>query len=209
MCLIIILKCKHYLKTAQRKINMTICILAGGKGKRIGNEKHFICLKGKRLIDYALETADKTGLKIVLSSGQIKIDGVETVKDIKGEGPIAGLYACLLRYGRCLIFPCDMPFLTAEFITFLREKSHYHDITICRINGKIQPQVGVYSGSCLPYIEENIEQRKFSLLGLLEEKNIKIKVIEEVEVKNFGSPEKLFFNINTIKELKRAEEIFE
>ena len=186
---------------------MTVCILAGGKGKRIGSDKCFLTLKGKKFIDYTLEIAAETGLKVIVAAGQKNIDGIESVKDIKGEGPIAGLYSALLKNSRVLIFPCDMPFLTPEFLLFLRKESNQYDITVCRINGKIQPQVGVYSNNCLPYIEKKIENLQFDIHGLLDEKNLEFNIVEETEVKNFGNPERLFFNINTMEELNRAEEI--
>ena len=192
----------------------TICILAGGKGRRLGAEKWLLTLKGRRLLDYAVDIAKQItkglNVQIIVASGQndIRLAGIESVRDLKGKGPIAGLYVSLLR-SSSLIFPCDMPFLTSEFLYCLLEKSIACDITICRIKDKLQPQVGVYSNKCLPYIEDNIERNQLSLLELIKNRGLAINIIKEQEVKNYGAPERLFFNINTREDFAKAEEMVE
>ena len=191
------------------KEKLVICILAGGKSRRMGEEKCFMELRGKNLINRALDIANELKGEIFISIGKkdIKIKGAKTLRDIKGEGPIAGLYRALLEREKVLIFPCDTPFLTPQLLSFIWRRGENFDITVCRIKNIIQLQVGVYSNRCLPYIEKRIERNRLSLMGLLEEKALKVEIIEEEEIKIFGDPEKLFFNINTKEELRKAEEI--
>ncbi len=113
----------------------------------------------------------------------------------------------ILRNSSSLIFPCDMPFLTSEFLYCLLEKSIGSDITICGVKGRLQPRVGVYLDRCLPYIEDKIEKSQLSLLVLIKNNELSANIIEEKEVKNYGQPERLFFNINTKDELEKTADM--
>lgn len=186
-----------------------ICILAGGESKRIGTDKCSLLLGGKRLIDYAIATARKTGLSVLIASGKREYANAQSVKDSKGTGPIAGLYSSLLLYDPVLIIPCDMPFLTAELLAFLAERSEGFDVTLFRIGEKIQPQVGVYSRACLPYIERTIVRKKYSLFEIINEEHLKVNIVDEREIRHFKNFELCFYNINTRGDLARAEEIVE
>lgn len=190
---------------------LTICILAGGKGKRIGTEKWKVQIKGKRLLDYATEIAIKTTklieAKTIIASGKydIQLEDIESVQDIKGNGPLAGLYTALLQSGKVLILPCDMPFLTPELLSFLIENSVGHDITICRIGDRLQPQVGVYSKRCLPHLKDQMNKNLFALQDLAQNRNLAVCILDENELQKFGPLEKLFLNINTREDLEKAE----
>lgn len=111
--------------------------------------------------------------------------------------------------GSSLIFPCDMPFLTSEFLSCLLEKSIDCDITICRIKGRLQPQVGVYSNKCLLYIEDNIKRNQLSLVELTKNRELSKNIIKEQEVRTYGEPQRLFFNINTREDFAKAEGMVE
>ena len=102
-----------------------------------------------------------------------------------------------------------MTFLTSELLYCLLEKSIGSDITICRIKGRLQPQVGVYSSKCLPYIEDNIKRNQLSLVELTKNRELSKNIIKEQEVKNYGAPERLFFNINTREDFAKAEGMVE
>lgn len=191
------------------KSAIPICILAGGKSTRISVDKSNLLLKDRNLLDNAIQIGMMTGRKIYVSSGKrdMELDGVEIVKDIQGEGPIAGLMACLVKNKKILMFPCDMPFLTPGFLAALEEQSSNFDITVCRIDKRLQPQVGIYSDRCLPLIKLAIEQKNYSLHNLVHEKTFKVNIVEEEQVGKFGSPSRLFHNINTMADLKAARKM--
>ncbi len=191
---------------------VTACILAGGRGGRIGGDKCGKILGGRRLIDYALELAGRLVEagdtdRTVVAGGRNDLDtgDTEVLEDIAGVGPMAGLHACMVRYGRTLLFPCDMPFLNEPFLRSLIRKSLCHDIVTCRMGGLVQPQVGVFSGACLEALEDMIGQERYSLFRMVKECGLRVLVVEEEEVAEFGDPARIFLNINTNEELRRAE----
>jgi len=186
----------------------SVCVLAGGKGRRMGGGKCQALVAGRRLIDRAIETAKRTGLEVfVTGREELRVEGAEFLRDTRGEGPIAGLYSCLVRSKRTILLPCDMPLLTPEFLRFLLEESEGYDVLLCEVGGRLQPQVGVYTRRCLPAIERNIARGRFSLLSILEEGGLKVRVLGEGEVAKFGEPRRLFLNLNTREDLKLAEEL--
>ncbi len=181
-------------------------ILAGGKGRRLGMDKAMVPLMGRSLLSWAVEKASLLGIPVVVLSGRRTIEGVECLMDKKGEGPMAGLLVALEVFERVLLFPVDMPFLHPGFLAFLLREGEGRDLLVCRVGGEIQPQVGVYSRRCLPFVEERLERGAWSLKGLLEEP-LDGRVLEEDEVALWGNPARLFFNINTPEDLERAREM--
>jgi len=183
-----------------------VCLLAGGRGRRMGGEKCGRILCGRRLIEWALEAARGTGLKVFVAGGEpIEGEGATFLRDEKGEGPIAGLLSCLRRCERVVLLPCDMPFLTSELLRFLLRRAEGLDLLAPEVGGRLQPQVGVYGRACLPIIERNIERGELSLLALFEEPSLRRGVVGEEEVRKFGDPGRLFLNLNTEEDLRRAE----
>jgi molybdopterin-guanine dinucleotide biosynthesis protein A len=192
----------------------TVCILAGGRGGRIGGDKCGKILGNRRLIDYSLELSRRlvtAGLaeRVVIAGGVSNLESgdAELIEDLAGAGPMAGLHACLVRYGRTLLLPCDMPFLNTPFLRLLLEKSRHTDIVTCRVGELVQPQVGVYSAECLGAVDEMIGQGRYSLFRMLQEGGLKVLVLEEEDVERFGDPVRLFLNINTADDLRHAEKL--
>ena len=182
-----------------------VCILAGGRGRRLGMDKAMVELGGKTLLSLALEKAHPLGVPVVVSSGRRTIPGVECVRDRKGEGPMAGIYAALELFYRILVFPVDMPFLPWEFLHFLMGEGSKVDILVCRVRGVVQPQVGVYSRVARPFLEERLDRGDWALRRVLQE-SLDVRVLEEEDLEGWGDLERLFFNINTPVDLERARE---
>lgn len=200
-------------KVTAKMRDTTVCILAGGSGRRMGGQKCLQFLMGKRLIDHAISVAEEVKRRgqcsaLVVSCGdnELSLNGTETLKDVDGQGPMAGLYSCLLAYGRTLIFPCDMPFLTADFLLFLLERAAGHDITVCRLAGFVQPQVGIYSAGCLSRVKELIRAGTYSLFKLTRDGKLNVRIVDEEEFFHIGDPDKIFLNINTSEELEKARQ---
>ncbi len=183
-----------------------IGILAGGEGRRIGQDKAVLKLGKETLLEMALNKARPLGLPVRVLSGKRLIEGVNCIQDSYGKGPMAGLYAALGFFEKVLMFPVDMPFLTTEFLRFLLVKGKKHDVLICRVDGHIQPQIGVYSHRCLPLIEARLERGDWMLKALIEEP-LNVGVVEEEEIALWGDPKVLFLNINTHADLHRAQQL--
>ncbi len=190
-------------KESQERV---ICILAGGKGKRIGKDKALIKLCNKRLIDIAVENAKLFSKNIVISCGKRRLNLCVEIEDMIGEGPMAGIYSVLRNYKRVLFFPVDMPFIEPHLFEVLWERSKNYHITIVKFKKRLIPTLGVYTNECVFLLERKIKKKDLSLKLFVKEASDKLKVNilshEDLKVKK---EEIIFLNINTEEDLKIAE----
>ena len=78
-----------------RENRYTLLLLAGGKSKRMGENKAELLYNGKTFVDNLIEKAKQLGIKqIYLSGYQQEQEGLKVVKDVyQGVGPIGGIHA--------------------------------------------------------------------------------------------------------------------
>lgn len=92
---------------------LRVCILAGGRGHRLGGEKSRVQLAGEPLLSHVLRAARATGLPVSV----IRRD------DQPGLGPLGGMVTAMRRFrAEAFVFlACDMPFINAPMITRLAD----------------------------------------------------------------------------------------
>ncbi|MFN4132429.1 MAG: molybdenum cofactor guanylyltransferase [Caldimicrobium sp.] len=207
-------------------------VLAGGKGERIGGNKPFKYLKGKPLIFWALkpylelnlpiwislrDSAQKKEIITLLSSLSLPIKDFDFLLDsplYKGMGPISGLYSAMVKASKDTIFivsAVDQPFIlkeAVEYLLFLGEIFLNFSIVFIKEDAP-EPFPGVYPSSLLHELKEFLEKNKSkSMKGFLHfllKKNLLVfsDFWHKIDFKGY-----LFYNINTIEELKEAEACF-
>ncbi len=192
---------------------LTAIILAGGKSSRIGSDKDKAILKlnGKHLIDIVISK-----LKHIVGDNIIIVGPPErypsykqVVPDLFNQrGLLVGLYSGLKastsRYN--LVVGCDMPFLKVELLQYMRDRIGSNDIIIPRYTKNyIEPLCAIYSKDCLSVMERNIEAGILSIRRIFP--YLKVKYIEEKEIKRVDSELNSFFNINYKEDFIRAEEL--
>lgn len=192
---------------------LTAIILAGGKSSRIGSDKDKAILKlnGKHLIDIVISK-----LKCIVGDNIIIVGPPEkypsykqVVPDLFNQrGLLVGLYSGLKssasRYN--LVVGCDMPFLKVELLQYMRDKIGSNDIIIPRYaKNYIEPLCAIYSKDCLSVMERNIEAGILSIRKIFP--FLKVKYIEEKEIKRVDPELNSFFNINYKEDFIKAEEL--
>ena len=188
-------------------MNATGIILAGGKSSRMGTDKGLIELNGKKMVQYLIDVFKSLGLPVIIVANNVEYGSFEAkfVQDrIKDHGPLAGIATGLFYSSteKNVILSCDTPFITSELISFLLEESENETITITKSFDRLHPLIGVYSKSCLPIIEQELDKNNLRLRDLCDKVNAKT-----VDVSNndqFNSPD-LFKNINTKEELEKLK----
>ncbi|HWI51047.1 MAG TPA: molybdenum cofactor guanylyltransferase [Symbiobacteriaceae bacterium] len=183
-------------------------ILAGGQSSRMGVNKALLDFGGEPLIGRVARqfTAWFDQVVVVTNSPeQYAFLGLPMAGDrIPGLGPLGGLEAGLTasRFEHAFFAACDMPFLNEGLIRYLLDAAPDHDIVVPRVGGEFEPMHAVYTRSCLPAITANLEARRLKLLRLFDA--VRVRVVEEPEIRPFGAPERLFFNCNTPEDLAQA-----
>ena len=92
-----------------KKVPIEAAILAGGKSRRMGRDKHSIRLGGRTLLAHA---------KAALVEAECTPRVVATDRQ-PGLGPLGGIATALQQtnHSRVMFVSCDMPFLTGELLT--------------------------------------------------------------------------------------------
>jgi len=192
---------------------LTAIILAGGKSSRIGSgqDKAILKLNGKRLIDIVISKLKHiVGDNIIIVGPTEKYPSYkQVVPDLFNQkGLLVGLYSGLKtsvsQYN--LVVGCDMPFLKVELLQYMRDKIDSNDIIIPRYaRSYVEPLCAIYSKVCLEVMKRNIK------VGILSVRKIfpylKVKYIEEKEIKRVDPELNSFFNVNYKEDFIRAEEL--
>lgn len=189
------------------KKNITGIILAGGNNYRMGVNKAFIEINGKRLIDNILSVYQKIFSEIIIVTNDplcyLEFNDTVVVTDIyKRKGPLGGIYTGLFYASNDYSFvaACDMPFLNKDFILYMIEQSGRNDIIVPELSEGFQALHAVYSRRCLSTIKKMISSDKLKIIGLY--KKMRLLKITEEKIKPFNKSGNIFINVNTPDDLK-------
>lgn len=159
---------------------------------------------------------EKTGLPPSLKDGcdirlvnDEEVEGLSTSK--KSIGPVLGLYNGLsnIRARSALVTAFDMPFISYELLSLLREEAscigNKEAVIISREKG-FESLCSIYSKRFLKRLEYNINRGEFKIS--LSYNISDIRTIEEKSLKGIGIDSLNFFNINRKEDLLEFNKIF-
>jgi molybdopterin-guanine dinucleotide biosynthesis protein A len=148
-------------------LGVTGFIIAGGKSSRMGQEKAFLPLQGKELIEHTLRKVREATEEYFIVGPKDKFMAYgRTVPDqFPGAGPLGGIHAALkrTRTDLSLVLAVDTPFVKTEFLEFLIEQASHMGamITVPRADGRLQPLCAVYHKDFLAVAEKAIKAGNF------------------------------------------------
>jgi len=193
-------------------------VLAGGFSKRFGQDKGLLKLTGKPLILHILDkvsTVVDEVLVVVSSKSQEKaytcflkqkakivIDKYETQNPLVGA--LTGFEKAQGKYS--LLLPCDTPFVSSQIASFLLELCVNKDAVIPRWpNGHIEPlQAVYYTKSALNVADKALEDKKQNMRSMIASLK-KVLYVSTLVLKQIDPKLMTFFNINALKDLRKAE----
>ena len=189
-------------------------ILAGGKNTRMGSEKALLKIGDRLIIDVISSTLRPVTDEILIVSGNHDVYARycdRVVEDIASNcGPLGGIHAGLVQVvnSRALVTACDMPFVSTALARLLIKEAAVFDILVPRYRGYPEPLFSVYNKTCIDTIEERIARGQNKISGLYHA--LRVKYLEEDKMR-VAEPEleKVFFNINTPSDLKKAQIIMQ
>jgi molybdopterin-guanine dinucleotide biosynthesis protein A len=124
-----------------------------------------------------------------------------------GKGSLGGIYSGLRaarsEYG--LVVACDMPFLDLSLLRYMILLSPGQDVVIPRIGGLTEPLHAIYSKQCLQPIERVLAGGGGRIIEFFPE--VRVRYVEEQEIKLFDPQCLSFFNINTPADLEKARSL--
>ena len=188
--------------------SVTGFVLAGGKSSRMGQDKAFIQLAGRTLLAHALELAKSaTGSVWIVGSKEKFAAFGQVVEDIyPGHGPLAGIHSALTSTHTelNLIIAVDMPFLQADFLSYLVAQARIDTATtvVPEAGTGLQPLCAVYRRGFAKVAERALVADKNKVERLVAE--VETRVIKHDELERNGFSEEMFRNLNTELDCEEA-----
>ena len=174
-------------------------ILAGGKSRRMGENKAFLTLEGKTFLARISEQLG--GFEEVLlsadSADKYECENLQVVEDIYPDcGPISGLYSalCVCRSDYLLAVSCDMPLFPKELAQYMSElvAGPYDAFVAVTRDERRQPLCTIYAKRAAGIIEQRIKIGRYSLLGALDN-----MYVLDIPLQHSPFPDDVALNINT------------
>ena len=187
-------------------------VLAGGANTRFnGIAKGLLEVGGRRIVDRVLDAlrgaTDELFLITNDSSVRAAVRDVPAFVDVRRErGSLIGLYSALSHCRDSVIVAAwDMPFLAPALLAELRERGEQSSAAAIP-EGPFGPEplCAYYPRSCLAMVEEQIERGELRLSALIDALPSRV-IVPRDEVAQFGSPARLFANINSAADLADAQ----
>ena len=195
--------------------NILAVVLAGGKSKRFGEDKNYIKLGEKTLLEHVLfKISNKFEEILIVSSQNLKIKkkrNVIVIPDCFDDfGPLAGVLSSMKwvkenqkQYKWIATFPSDTPFFEISIIEEYKKRINIPDSSLyfVKSNNKRHNIFGLWSINLLEVLEDDLINNNFRKVEDWANK-IGVKTID-IEVKKFDP----FFNINTKEDFEEAKKI--
>ena len=198
--------------TNEKVDDVTGVVLAGGRSSRYGQNKALIKFEDVPLIERVLNTMGSVFHHVIIITNtpneyaHLQIPMVEDI--IKGLGPLGGIYTGLKAISdpKGFFVACDMPRLNPDLIRHMVAISDDFDVVVPKISWKIEALHGLYAKRCLDSIEGLIHSKTYQIFRFFPK--VRVRFVDEVEIRRWDPDLMSFFNINTPDELKRVTQPF-
>lgn len=191
----------HTRRQSQQTRSLSGIILAGGRSRRMGQNKAGLVLMGKTLLEHQIHKLQALGISDIMLSGAgcPNLPGLRVIPDeYGGMGPLGGLHACLrtAENSACLVMSVDTPLIPTSALAHLC-RAHKDHITVLRHGGWEEPLLGVYDRCVADFIPALLEDGKYAVRAL--------QNIVSWGYFDYLGPEELLMNCNTPEDFDAAK----
>ena len=206
------------MKESVTLLDRTAIILAGGFSTRLGGEKGLALLANKPLIMHVLDAVDAVvEEKIVVVSSNLQAEKFAKILGSNAKitvdkngiqsplvGALTGFREALGEYA--LLLPCDTPLVSRDILALLLELCIGKNAVIPRWpNGYIEPLHAAYRVKpALEAAEKALGEGRLDMRSMVE-KMRNIRYVSTLVFQQLDPQLKIFFNVNTPLDLKKAE----
>jgi len=186
-------------------------ILAGGLNTRMGTNKAFLEINQTSFIERIINELKQVVEEIIVVTNNpdaySHISAKVVTDIIPQKGPLsgihAGLTASLHRYN--LVVACDMPFINHNLARFMLGRSEGYDVLVPQFGDYLEPLYAVYSKNCLEPIEDCLKKGARKVIAFYPQ--VRVRYLGADVINKLVKDQKVFFNVNTPKDLTLAKEI--
>jgi molybdopterin-guanine dinucleotide biosynthesis protein A len=190
----------------------TAFVLAGGKSTRMGTDKAFVRLRGRYLLEHALQAVRAVTAQVMIVGEPAKFSSFARVVEdnFPDKGPLGGIHAalCATATDWNLVVAVDLPFVIPEFLKFLcgysRQPGNAQALAVVpRAGHGFQPLCALYRQPFADLAAQALRRDQNRIDSLFQ--NIQIKTVDEAEISRAGFSLDIFRNLNTPEDLAAAE----
>ncbi len=170
----------------------------------MGQAKASVTLGGRPLIDYPLAAAREAGLEaVVVAKRGSRLPQLQCEVVFEPDlprHPLCGIVAALQRAAPAdaIVTACDMPFVTAAMLRWLADLD---GAAMAELHGRAQPLLARYAAASLAALRAALgEQASTQAAAELAAP----RRVDERELRRFGDPQLLCFNVNDAGDLEVA-----
>jgi len=190
-------------------------VLAGGGARRYGGlPKGLLTVGGRRILDHvagAVQTVTAAPPLLIANAPDAASwrPDLRTIPDSRpGFGSLGGIYTAVTAGPEpVLCVAWDMPFVPETLLSALvaGAAGGGYDAFLPESSGRrgLEPLCAVYGPACAPAIARRLDSGDLQAISF--HADVRVGILSLAEVKAFGDPDELFFNVNTPADLARAE----
>ena len=191
-------------------------ILAGGGATRFGGKpKGLEVVGGARILDRLVQSMIQSlgEPPLLVANAPDAATWQPTLRvtpDLRpGLGALGGIYTAVAAAPAPVVCVAwDMPFVTPGLIRALAEGLARYDAVLPESDGRrgVEPLCAAYGPACLEPIAERLDAGDLRAIAF--HPRISVGILPLAEVRAYGDPAFLFFNVNTADDLARADELW-
>ena len=192
---------------------VTGILLAGGKSRRMGEDKRHLVVGEQTLLERGLAVLRSTFQDVLVVIAQdsppLGVDA-RVVRDLVPDcGSLGGLYSGLMQATTPWVFvvACDMPFLNQAVIAQFTSRRATADIVMAKLDARLHPMHALYGKQCLPVLEQMIGARQLKIQEMVSHTSLRVQYVTEKDLLTIDPSGRSFYNVNTLADLEAARSL--
>lgn len=193
--------------------HVTGVLLAGGKSRRMGEDKRFLSVGEKTLYEHSLAVLRSIfqSVVVVIAQDSPPIESeVPVLRDLIPDcGSLGGLYTGLKQAMTPSVFAvaCDMPFLDPVTVRYFLNVQGEADVVMAKLQNGLQPMHALYHRRCLPVMDSLIQTHELKIQQLADHPSLRVRLVTADELSGLDPAGRSFCNVNTPADLLAARSL--
>jgi molybdopterin-guanine dinucleotide biosynthesis protein A len=192
---------------------VTGILLAGGKSRRMGEDKRHLVVGEQTLLERGLAVLRSTFQHVLVVIAQdsppLGVDA-RVIRDLVPDcASLGGLYSGLMQATTPWVFvvACDMPFLNQAVIAQFTSRRTTADIVMAKLDARLQPMHALYGKPCLPVLEQMVRARQLKIQEMVSQSSLRVCYVTEADLLSIDPSGRSFYNVNTLADLEAARSL--
>jgi molybdopterin-guanine dinucleotide biosynthesis protein A len=189
---------------------LSVAILAGGRGSRLGGiDKAAVDLNGSPILEHQLAALAPLAREILVVANDDRLAADPRLTVILDPDPHAGVLPALLAALEAatsdlmLLVACDMPFVSRRLVEHLVELAADYDAVVPKVDGYEQVMHAVYRVEpCRVAVKSALDQGRRRMIAFLDD--VRTLTVDESDLRPYDPALRSFFNVNTPEDLALA-----